>query len=193
MQIHGCQLLSGDVHLGGIDRRVEVRWQPQPRCGCGRPDQIDNLACHFASVGSEKLFIRRFSWELSLLLPWPIRPRSSCRALQLRSATAIAHMSPAKNIAQKCVSSRNTKIAGGPFLAIRKTQMPSSHLLPMKIKVPGRRIEPKNPTCKTLTATLPTRKSPAISISFASHCEIVNAIDLYYFGRARSIFSPNLR
>jgi hypothetical protein len=72
-------------------------------------------------------------------------------------------MSPAKNIAQKCVSSRNTKIAGGPFLAIRKTQTPSSLLPRMKIKVPEKRIEPKNPTCKRLSATLP---DPEIACNF---------------------------
>jgi hypothetical protein len=102
-------------------------------------------------MDSGKRFIWRSCWELSLLLPWPIRPRSSYRGLQLRSATATARMSPAKNIARRCVNCRNTKIAGGPFPATRKIQThsnPPPRPWTIRTKGPRRPIAAKKPACK---------------------------------------------
>ncbi len=51
MQIHGCQLLVGDFHLGGIEVGVEVCLYSQPCLSCRCPDEIDNdLVAHQGSA-----------------------------------------------------------------------------------------------------------------------------------------------
>ena len=103
-------------------------------------------------MDSGRPFIHRFSWELSLLLPWRMRPRSCDRGTKRLSAIATARMNPEKNIARKCANCRNIRIDGGRFPVVRKTQMPSSLLPQMRTRDPKKPIEPRNHVCKRFLA-----------------------------------------
>src|SRR5271157_3993256 len=82
MQIHGCQLLVGDFHLGGIEVGVEVCLYSQPRLSCRCPDEIDNdLVAHQGAAPPIHGDVR----EQAMLDLVPFRRRSKITSAITRS------------------------------------------------------------------------------------------------------------
>jgi hypothetical protein len=99
-------------------------------------------------AGSGMPSLRQSCWELSRLLSSPMRPRACVWILRRRCATATAHTRRERNIAQRCVSCRDTKISGGRPLAARGTRPRLNRLLRLRSRVPERQTAPSRPVSR---------------------------------------------